>query len=182
MFNRRRNGAGLGLDGIVVWRERGTIVGHIIIQIHFNFHFVGKFFALVMERNGVFKLLDEVLIDRFSALENGATIFETLNLLQDKTRCVDFVLYGAVYRNYALLCVLLGLPVGQYFNLGSPGPFDDVLDHVPLLTDEFGYVVGRDEQLYGVVDVFPVFAEHRMQEIDEHDDVGLYIFESSVYY
>lgn len=74
-------------------------------------HLSCYFFVLKMKRNRVFKLLNQVLIYGLPALQNGSSIFETLNLFQNKTCCINFVFNCSINWNYALFCILLGFSI-----------------------------------------------------------------------
>lgn len=75
--------------GCIYWSERRhgvDLVGGVIEDalVVFDLNFVGGLFVLVMEGNGVFKLLYKILVDGFSTLKNRPAIFEALNLFKDK--------------------------------------------------------------------------------------------------
>jgi hypothetical protein len=128
----------------------------------------------------IFELLNQILIDGFAALQDRPAILEALDLFKNETRCINLVFNGAVYRYDTFLCVLFGLPVRKYLNLGATWPLNNILDHVPLLADELCHVVGWNQQFNGVIDVFPVLAKHRVEDVYQHYDVGLDVFEPSV--
>jgi hypothetical protein len=52
--------------------------------------FIDHFLSLV-ERQGVLELLCEVLVDGLAALQDGPSVLEALNLLEDQADRVDFV-------------------------------------------------------------------------------------------
>jgi hypothetical protein len=79
---------------------------------------------------GVFELLGEVLVDGLSALQDGSSVFEALDLLHDEADGIDFILFAAVDRDDAL--AVLFLLVGEDFDHGPSRPLDDVSDHIAL--------------------------------------------------
>lgn len=77
-------------------------------------------------------MLDEVFVDGLATLQNRASVFETLNLFENKASGVDFVLNCPIYGYDAFFRIFLGLSIREDFDLGPSRPFDDVLDHVAL--------------------------------------------------
>ena len=123
--------------------DRGKVVIANVWNV-FDFHLIGGFFTLVMKRNRVLKLLDEILVDGLSTLKDGPSIFEALNLFKNKARCVNLILDSAIDRNDTLLRIFFSLSVGQYFNLRPSRSFDNILDHVALLSDKLSDIICRD--------------------------------------
>jgi hypothetical protein len=57
--------------------------------------FIDHFLSLV-KRQGVLELFCKILVDGLAALQDGPSVLEAFNLLEDETDCVDFVLSGPI--------------------------------------------------------------------------------------
>lgn len=87
-----------------------------------------NFSFILAQGQWVFELLGEILIDGSTALQNWASVFETLNLFHDEAGSIDFIFFAAVDGDDALS--IFFLLVWKYFNLCAAGAVDDVSDHV----------------------------------------------------
>ena len=83
-----------------------------------------------MKRKRILKLLGQVLIDRFTTLEDGSSIFKALNLFHDETDSINFILFAAIDGDDALSVFFLF--IWKYFDHGSSRPLDDISDHIAL--------------------------------------------------
>lgn len=80
-------------------------------------------------------------------MEDGSSVLEALDLFKNEAGGIDFVFPGPIDGDDALPDIPFGLLIRQDFDLCSTRPLDDVPDHVALLADEFGDVVGGDQDL-----------------------------------